>query len=505
MLYSNQDAMNLLGCLLKKPEILIDDRYKLTKEDFKPRAFDLTLFAVIYNLAIKGAKEINPIDVGTFCEPYKAQMKILEDNDYVEFINTIKGCIEEENFELYYYRVKKFSLLREYKKIGFDISDLYDESQSENEQKTKLDTEDLKDILEYFEAKQAKIKKEFYADENIEESLMGKGFMEVKNQYKKDPAWGASTFSELVNTCCRGWQEGQFQVFSMASGTGKTLIGLVTLINVCCSERYNKEKKCYEKNPCYQGSMGNGLYIQYELSNAEINARAVSIVSKVDTSHILNGNYLDGEEDRVNYAINLLEKSNIHLILMPNFTLGLLTTYIKDYVLSYNIKFVVVDYISNNSELSQEFFKANSGAIREDMVLSTFSKTLKGIARSLNIAILSFTQMVVNNTIENLDANCISGSRAIQNALDVGGVCIRPRPKDNEIIEGMMGSLQNKKFGDLRPNRIMSLYKIRFGEVPQGIMIYFNINMNNGEVIDMFCTDSEGNPINIDKTELKGK
>ena len=64
MLYSNNSAIMVLGHLLNKPRILINDKYKLHGEDFSN--FHRIIFWAIRNITAQGAKEIDEMTVDIF-------------------------------------------------------------------------------------------------------------------------------------------------------------------------------------------------------------------------------------------------------------------------------------------------------------------------------------------------------------------------------------------------------------------------------------------------------
>ena len=64
----------------------------------------------------------------------------------------------------------------------------------------------------------------------------------------------------------------------------------------------------------------------------------------------------------------------------------------------------------------------------------------------------------------------------------------------------MMDQIGIDKFD--RPNRIIHLYKCRFGSEEQGIKIWINLNLSTGLVKDCFVTDKYNKPYNMVKTKL---
>ena len=490
MLYNHINARLLLGALIINPQLLNNSKYTINKYDFEPIEFHLRLFQAIVFLAKHGAKSIEAIDIYSMTTKYKAIKELFDQNQLSDFIDTVKQLTNLDNFDLYYEEVKKCSVLRKYQSYGFDISK-FENNTSEAS---------LKDIIDHFEGIQIAVKKEFFKDKNIEEIKAGNGFEAIKEQFKDEPMYGATTFSRYLNTVSRGWIQGQLSVYSMPSGSGKSTIGLYNIAQVACPYLYDEEQKQYVSNKCYQHKAA--LYIQFEMdAETEITPKLLASISGVPTFHILNGKYDEGEEERIDKAIEVLHQSDIYIVTMPSFTVDLIETYIRDYVLNHNVGYVVYDYITETATASSDIATKNKVQTRSDQVLSAITSKLKDIAAEYNVAILSFTQVNANiNTQEILDASVVAGSRAIQNKCDVAGVVTPLRSKEMEICDMMM----DNHFPDckIKPNRILHLYKIRFSNYEQGTKIWFYLDLNTGRTQDYFVTTKYNQPYQVTKTNL---
>lgn len=282
---------------------------------------------------------------------------------------------------------------------------------------------------------------------------------------------------------------------------GKSTLGIANLVKVCCPEIWNPEEQDFIPNELYQHKAG--LLLQYEMNDRyEVTPKFVASISGVPANHILDGRYAQGESERVDRAIEILHNSSIHIVTIPSFTVGLIENYIRDYVLNYNVGFVVFDYISEQASVSSDIAKQNGVATRSDQVLATIASKLKDIAVSMNVAMMTFTQTNANlNTQDILDAGVVSGSRAVQNKADVAGIIAPLRIKEKEVCDMIMEG-QNY---EIRPNRILHLYKVRFGSEEKDIKIWFNLNLSTGETIDCWVTDKFNSLYNCDKTNLRYK
>ena len=487
--YDSQAARLCLGAMLIKPSFALSDKFPLTKQDFEPQIFHLRLYQAITALAKRGAQSISAMDCYTLCANNTEVKRVFDDNSLTDFIDTIKQIVSVDNFELYWTGVRKATLLREYAKAGFDISRFEGEPEKHG----------IQEILDYYDGLAINIRKQFYQDKSMHELRAGDGFEEIKERFKTEPAFGATTFSRYLNTAARGWQQGQLTMHGAVSGSGKTGVALYNAALVACPELWDDDAGCYQPNPCYQHKAA--LFIQYELNDQEeLTPKLIGSISGVPTYHLLNGNYDDGEEERVDKAIEILHDSNIYFVTMPSFTNDKLKACIKEYATLHDVGYVVFDYVSQQSTVSSDIAKKNGVATRSDQVLSDIVSNLKDIAVENNVAILTFCQTNANvNNQEILDAGCLAGSRAMQDKLDVGGIIMPLRRQEKEVADMM---IENASYQGERPNRIVHLFKVRFGNQIQHLKIWGKLDLNTGRWTDCWCTDSDNKPYDMTRTKL---
>ena len=487
--YDSQAARLCLGAMLIKPSLALSDKFPLTKQDFEPQIFHLRLYQAITALAKRGAQSISAMDCYTLCANNAEVKKTFDDNSLADFIDTIKQIVSVDNFELYWTGVRKATLLREYAKAGFDISRFESEPEKHG----------IQEILDYYDGLAINIRKQFYQDKSMHELRAGDGFEEIKERFKAEPAFGATTFSRYLNTAARGWQQGQLTMHGAVSGSGKTGVALYNAALVACPELWDDDAGCYQPNPCYQHKAA--LFIQYELNDQEeLTPKLIGSISGVPTYHLLNGNYDDGEEERVDKAIEILHDSNIYFVTMPSFTNDKLKACIKEYATLHDVGYVVFDYVSQQSTVSSDIAKKNGVATRSDQVLADIVSNLKDIAVENNVAILTFCQTNANvNNQEILDAGCLAGSRAMQDKLDVGGIIMPLRRQEKEVADMM---IENASYQGERPNRIVHLFKVRFGNQIQHLKIWGKLDLNTGRWTDCWCTDADNKPYDMTRTKL---
>ena len=487
--YDSQAARLCLGAMLIKPSFALSDKFPLTKQDFEPQIFHLRLYQAITALAKRGAQSIGAMDCYTLCANNAEVKRVFDDNSLADFIDTIKQIVSVDNFELYWTGVRKATLLREYAKAGFDISRFEGEPEKYS----------IQEILDYYDGLSINIRKQFYQDKTMREIRAGDGFENIKERFKDEPMFGASWFSRYLNTAARGWQRSQLTMFGAVSGSGKTGVALYNAALIGCPELWDDEAGCYMPNPCYQHK--GILFLQYELNDQEeLTPKLVGSISGVPTFHILNGRYEEGEEERVDRAIQILHDSNIYIVTMPSFTNDKLKACIKEYATLKDVAYVIFDYVSQQSAVSSDIAKKNGVATRSDQVLSDIVSNLKDAAMKNNVAILTFCQTnAAVNTQEVLDAGCLAGSRAMQDKLDVGGIIMPLRRQEKEVADMMC---ENGNYHGEKPNRCIHLFKVRFGNQIQHLKIWGKLDLNTGKWTDCWCTNSDNQVYEMQRTKL---
>ena len=127
-LFDTNASLYVLSCLMRKPLLLQDERYAFVKTDFyKP--LQQMVFYAIYNMAQQGVERITPQDIDLYLHQYDSQYAYYKENKGYEFViqcyQTAEGS-DEKQFEAYYNRLKKFSMLRDLESLGIDTKEFYD-------------------------------------------------------------------------------------------------------------------------------------------------------------------------------------------------------------------------------------------------------------------------------------------------------------------------------------------------------------------------------------------
>lgn len=501
--YVNKQAIReILGSLLQEPSLIRE--YKIVQNDF-PETFHKLIFAAINNLYKNGAEIIDAVAIDEYLSHYETQYQVFTKNEGINFLEKIQEMALQSNFKYYYDQLKKFSLLRSYAENGIDVSEFFDPDEIDpvtiEAQRKLLDEYSLQDIINHYKKKQLKIIAPFISTEGRDSKKAGVGGHEQKEKWKQDTAWGIGYSSAYLTTALHGVRKRRFNVKSAGTGVGKTRSSIADIGYACSPYYYDKalEKWCENPNGTYNGA----LYIGTEMELLEeIDPILWAYIADVPQDHIEFNMYEEGEEERVDKAIDILEhEANIWFEYVPEYDANTLEEVIEQHKLDHNIEYVWFDYISATVELNSEYASESKVkmVVREDQVLANLSKKLKNFTRKFDVSIDSFTQVTGDFKNEaNRDQTIVRGAKSIIDKADGAMIAMPPTEKELKKVEPITRELLNKPV----PNLVYSLYKNRGGKWNK-IKIWLYIDYSTMRVHDLFVTDYEYKLIkDIEKTYI---
>lgn len=497
ILYNSNLAGMLLGCVFKNPQLLFMPQYPLEKKDFSPVPFHKSMFICALKLAKEGVQEITEIEVDNLIKNYPKQQEILEDNNYFDFMITVKDLCTQHNFDYYYNIIRKFSLLRDLKEQGFNIEQFYDEdNENEEEENSRLESLTIQDILSKVELETIALRKKFDVNYVRDEIIVGEDIDNLLKEFEDIPSFGAMLTSPFLSEIIHGFSRGNLILRSSPSGTNKTRMAVADMCGLCVDKYYDTNAQDFVDNPNYQGP---GLFIHTELdTRREMQPMFLSCISGVESNKITMGKLDDEEKIRVKEAANILYNNNLRLSDMPDFTSASLERKIKESVENDGAIFVCFDYMMLNSAFSMEYKERTGVQAREDMALRDLATDLKFYAEKYQVGLLTMSQTNGNEKLSDFpDDSCIAGSKAMRNKVDAGFVMLpaKERPKEIKLIQPFF---DNNDLPGGRPNRITYVYKARFGEYQERkLKIFHKFNPGIMRNTDYFVCDNFNKFVNI--------
>lgn len=507
MLYNANIAALSLGCLFKNPSLFTNPAYPLNKLDYAPIPMHRILYVCGEAVAKTGCQSISEIEIDNFASKYEAQKETLEDGNFAEFISTVKELASLDNFDYYYGIIRKFSLLRELKEQGIDISPYYDEAEDEQIAQQELDKWSIQDILSDVESKANKLRTKYDVHYVRDEIKAGENPQEFIDQFKVKPSFGALMQSGYLSTLYNGWNRGHLILRAGNSGSGKTRSSVADLCCVGATEIWDEDEQDFRPNRNYQSPT---LFIATEQDvTTEVQPMFYSAISGVEYRSIVDGRLTKEEEARVLKAGEIIAESNLTITSMPRFTKQALERKIKEKVEAEGIQYCCFDYMEVQAELSSEFKKNNAVVPRQDLILLDLASHLKMVAEDYNVGILTGSQLNdVWKSCSYIDESALSGSKAMKFKLDAGSIVVPTNylRKDMKILEPLFNT-KRKGFGGDRippPNVCEFIFKSRYGTFgDQRLKMWSYFDKGTFRRFDYFVTDDENQIVKVPISKLE--
>lgn len=492
---------------MKNPDYLFNPKYPLNKEDFDPVKMHRVIYTAIVKLATHGASVINEIEIDTLVKNYPASYEILQDGDWLGFIDVIKELSSTENYELYYTIVRKFALLRELQSKGYNISEYYDEMLSDDSQNAKLNNISIQQILNDIESQGLQLRNKYDVHYVRNEIKAGELTEEKLERFKEKPAFGALLQSGYLSTIYNGWNRGHLIIRAGSSSSGKTRCSIGDLCQVGITHLWNDKEKDFIKNLNYQSPT---LFIATEQDiETEVEPMVWAAISGVEYRRIINGLTTKEEDKRILKAGEILKQSNLVITSMPNFTSKSLERKIKEQAEINGMKYMVFDYMEVQGDISAEY-KANNAIVpRQDLILLSLTSDLKRYAEDYKVGIL--TGMQLNDTWKEksfIDESCLAGSKAAKNKIDCGSILVPTSylKKDMKIIEPYCHRPGIGKERLPYPNLCEFIFKSRYGIYgDQRLKLWCYFDKGTFRRYDYFVTNDSNEKVNIPLPKIEYK
>lgn len=498
---SNRLAIaQVIAGLMQDPAKLYNrEKYRLTIEDFPETLYRL-IFAAVEHLAVNAMGKINQLDIDQFWREYPGQYEVFTQSGGPAYLSQALEIYDPEKFDYYYNLLKKYSLVNCLTENGIDTRDIYDPELVDPQQiaraREKFDNLTVDEILRMEEIKITAVKDRFGNSSDRVENLGGTGLRELKEHFKRTPEMGATLLSPKLTTIVRGQRRGCLFIESAPQGVGKSRRGNGECCHLAVPEYYN----VYQQQWVTTGFHERVLMISTELELAECQQMWLAFVSGVSEAHIKDGRYEPGEEERVEKAIDLIEKAELYFVSITNYDTDDIIHIIRKYVQLHQVGFVFFDYLGETMKItSSATRKSGVRDLRTDQILLALSQALKDTAKTLGIYIWTASQLSGNykNETKELDATYLRSAKSIADKVDAGMILMPVREPDAPIIDSYCA-----RGFDLRPNFVIHVYKVRAGSY-QNIKVYVYFDRGTCQMTDCFVTDQDGNILPIKETIIE--
>ena len=184
----------------------------------------------------------------------------------------------------------------------------------------------------------------------------------------KDGLTGVPTGYHKLDNITSGWQASDLVIIAGRPAMGKTSFALSMAKNIAAD---------------YKVPMA---FFSLEMSNVQLVNRLISNCCEIQGSKILNGQLKPDEWERLDKSLNNLIGSPLYVDDTPGLSVFELRTKARRLVRDHGVKIIMIDYLQLMNANGMRF------SSRQEEV-STISRSLKQIAKELDIPILALSQL----------------------------------------------------------------------------------------------------------------
>ena len=253
-----------------------------------------------------------------------------------------------------------------------------------------------------------------------------------------------------------GWQNSDLIILAGRPAMGKTAFALSLAKNIAIDQRIPV------------------AFFSLEMSNVQLVNRLISNGCEISGKKILNGQLDDEEWKRLDKNLRKMQGAPLYIDDTPGMSIFELRTKARRLVREKGVRMIMIDYLQLMNATGAKF-----GSRQEEV--STISRSLKGLAKELDLPILALSQL--NRTVENREGlegkrpqlSDLRESGAIEQDADM--VCFVHRPEYYHI-------LQDEKGNDLRGMAQIIIAKHRKGATADVLLTFrgeFTRFQNPGE------------------------
>jgi len=340
--------------------LMIDkDAYAVVCEMLTPESFYEPRHQKIYTAIRDLEMHEKPVDVWTVIEQVSKQGD-LEDVGGPGYITELSsGVASSANIEYHARIIAQKSLARQLISFSSVIATkAFDET---------VDVDDLMQEAEglLFELGQRNMKKEYTQIDPVIKSAMD---VIQKAAANKDGLTGVPTGYHKLDDITSGWQPSDLVIIAGRPAMGKTSFALSMAKNIAAD---------------YQVPMA---FFSLEMSNVQLVNRLISNVCEIQGSKILNGQLQRDEWERLDKRVNNLIGAPLYVDDTPGLSVFELRTKARRLVREHGVKIIMIDYLQLMNANGMRF------SSRQEEV-STISRSLKGLAKELDIPIIALSQL----------------------------------------------------------------------------------------------------------------
>lgn len=380
--------------------LMIDkDAFSIVSEILKPETFYEPRNQKIYRAIQTLSMNENPVDIMTVIEELKHEGTLEDVGGPTYIVDLSSHVASSANIE-YHARIlaHKFMARQLISFAGVIETKAFDETTDVDELMQEAESS-------LFELSQKNMRQDYTQVEPVVDQAIK---ILQKAAANKGELTGIPTGYNKLDDMTAGWQASDLVIIAGRPAMGKTSFALSLAKNIAVD---------------YQRPIA---FFSLEMNNVQLVNRLISNVCEIEGKKILNGQLDDEEWKRLDINIGKLQSAPIYVDDTPGMSIFELRTKARRLVREKKVEIIMIDYLQLMNANGARF-----GSRQEEV--STISRSLKGLAKELDIPILALSQL--NRTVEGREGlegkrpqlSDLRESGAIEQDADI--VCFIHRPE----------------------------------------------------------------------------
>lgn len=355
----------VLGAIMLERDAILNVLDILTPECFYQEAHQK-----IYAIAVDLSSQEKPIDLLTITEELRKKEQ-LEEVGGATYISQLTSRVGSAAHLEYHARIvaQKY-IQRELIRVSSEI-----------QSKSFDETIDVDDLLDFSERELLNIAEGNIKKETVKiNKLIGEALHQIEEAAKKDDSLSGvpSGFTQL-DRLTSGWQPSDLIIIAARPSMGKTAFVLSMARNMSVDH----------ERPI--------AFFSLEMSSIQLVNRLIVAETQLPSDKIRNGRLEDYQWQQLEYKIKDLEQAPIFIDDTPAISIFEIRAKCRRLKQKYNIQAVVIDYL----QLMTAGQSSGSGSREQEV--STISRSLKSIAKELDVPIIALSQL--NRSVEMRSGN----------------------------------------------------------------------------------------------------
>jgi replicative DNA helicase len=344
---------SIISAILLDNHTLLDILDILIPEDFYKNAHQ-KIFTGMTELFQKS----EPVDLVTLAEHLRNKNQLDEIGGAVYLARLVDTAPVPANAKHYAKIIKEKASLRKMITAAADITNrCFDYS---------ADVEEVIDYAEsvVFEIAESKTKPSYYPISKIIETNID---ALVERRGNKTLISGVPTGFKKLDTLTSGFQKSDLIIIAARPGMGKTALAL----------NFARNAAVDSETPV--------AFFSLEMSKEQLSMRILCAEARIDSARLRDGFFTDDDWQKLTEAADILTNAPIYIDDSPDLSSLEIKTKARRLKIEKNIGLVVIDYL--------QLMKTRNRMERRDLEISEMSRSLKGLAKELNIPIIALSQL----------------------------------------------------------------------------------------------------------------